>query len=178
MRDLMLGIALLAVCVSASAADSAVRSYPLPNRGALELNVPADWQDRVEKTSDGIPPTITFSPKSGAEFRVMVTPIPLRRDVKTPNPADLKEIALKSANRVAPQSVEKNLTLQELKGSVNVGYYFAATDPAPQPGEYKLMSQGIIGVGDLVVTFTILTNDGQDEVVKKAMAMLAEAVRH
>jgi hypothetical protein len=40
------------------------------------------------------------------------------------------------------------------------------------------MSQGIIGVGNLVVTFTILTNDGQDEVVNKAMAMLAEAARH
>ncbi len=121
MRNLMLGIALAVACVPIQAADSAVRSYPLPDRGTFELKVPPDWKEVVEKTNDGIPPTITFSPKSGAGFRVMVTPIPLRHDVKVPSPADLKEIALKSANRIAPQSVEKNLTLRELKGAVNVG---------------------------------------------------------
>ena len=40
------------------------------------------------------------------------------------------------------------------------------------------MTQGILRVGGLSVTFTILTNEGQRGVVKQALAALAGAVQH
>jgi len=34
------------------------------------------------------------------------------------------------------------------------------------------MTQGAILIGDLIVMFTILTNDGQDNVITEALSML------
>lgn len=37
------------------------------------------------------------------------------------------------------------------------------------------MTQGMVAVGDLVATFTILTSDGQSSVVADAVAMMGSA---
>jgi hypothetical protein len=57
------------------------------------------------------------------------------------------------------------------------GFYFSATDRAPKPDEYKFLTQGVVRVGELSVTFTILTNDGQDAVVKQALDALKSATQ-
>jgi hypothetical protein len=80
-----------------------------------------------------------------------------------------------AAQGAAPQSVEKVLNVRALAGPGNQGYYFAATDTAPKPGEFKYLTQGIIHVGDINMAFTVLTNDGQDAVVKTALDMLRRA---
>ena len=49
---------------------------------------------------------------------------------------------------------------------------FFSTDRAPKPDEYKYMTQGMILVGDIALTFTILTNDGQEIVITNALSML------
>ena len=46
---------------------------------------------------------------------------------------------------------------------------------APKPGEYKYMTQGMLVVRELAVSFTILTNDGQQQVVQDALTMLKSA---
>lgn len=50
------------------------------------------------------------------------------------------------------------------------------TDRAPGPREYKYMTQGTLRVSNLVVTITILTNDGQGNIIAVAIAMLKNAV--
>jgi hypothetical protein len=55
--------------------------------------------------------------------------------------------------------------------------YFSATDRAPKPGEYKFMTQGMLQVGELSVTFTILTNEGQELVIKQALDALKGAAQ-
>lgn len=179
MRHMIVGLALALTALSAHADERVSKSYPLQNHGTFELKMPASWKDSVDQPRDGLPPTITFAPKSGADFRVVVTPIwPARPDVKQPTPEELKGLARRFADKMAPQSVEKKLSVKELKGSANTAYYFTATDPAPKPDEYKILNQGVMGVGELRVTFTILTNDGQDDIVKAALAMLTAAQHH
>jgi hypothetical protein len=72
--------------------------------------------------------------------------------------------------------VESALPLQEIKGVDGRGCYFTATDRAPRPGEAKYLAQGIIRVGEIVLAFTVLTNDGQEAVVRSAFDMLRTAV--
>jgi hypothetical protein len=50
------------------------------------------------------------------------------------------------------------------------------TDKAPNPGEYKYLTQGMLRVSELVVSFSILTNDGQEQVREDALALLKSAV--
>jgi hypothetical protein len=71
--------------------------------------------------------------------------------------------------------VEKVISLRELHGGVSRGYYFAATDRAPNPGEFKYLTQGIVHLEDINLAFTILTNDGQDAEVKAALEVLRTA---
>jgi hypothetical protein len=74
--------------------------------------------------------------------------------------------------------VEKSLPLKALTGPSGSGYYFVATDRAPALGEWKYLTQGIIRVDDIVLAFTILTNDGQEATVTAALGMLRHAVHN
>ena len=61
-------------------------------------------------------------------------------------------------------------------GASGPGYYFTATDRAPKAGEYKYLLQGMVKVSELVVTFTILTNAGQEPIAHQALSMIKSAV--
>lgn len=144
--------------------------YALAGHGALELPVPAHWKSEVYRPPGGQAPTISMRPASGAAFRVMLVP-----DVKPMTPDDMERRVRHDAGKAAPRALEKNLMVKPLRGYVNFGYYFSATDTAPRPGEFKIMNRGIVRVGDMMVSFTILTNDGQHAAVKKVFAMLLHA---
>jgi hypothetical protein len=162
----------------ASAAEMKSHSFSLPGHGTLALQAPASWNDSVSEPPKGLPQssfTFTFTPKSGAQFQVIVTAIWAGPDYETPTLNELRIRTRQAANEIAPQSVEKTLELKPLGGATQIGYYFAATDPKPKPGEFKYLNQGIIGIGDLRIAFTILTNDGQGDVVRAALAMISGA---
>jgi len=66
------------------------------------------------------------------------------------------------------------IEIRTLKVDGGTGYYFSATDRAPNPGEYKYLTQGMLPVGELVVTFTILSNDGGEAAVSAALTLLRD----
>ena len=94
-----------------------------------------------------------------------------------PSEKRLRELETKAAERIKHQAVEKTIPLKEIRGTEGKGFYYFATDRAPKPGEYKYLNQGKLLVGELIVIFTILTNDGQEAVVSSALEMLKTA-RH
>ena len=81
----------------------------------------------------------------------------------------------RAIDEAKPDSVEQEIPIRELTGASGPGFYFSATDKAPKPGEYKYLTQGIVKVSDLTVTFAILTNDGQEQVAKDALDMVRSA---
>jgi hypothetical protein len=165
------------LCWSAYADGPAARTYPLSRHGTLEMKAPSSWKDFVRRPPNDLPPTITFGAGAGAPFEVIVTPIwPMRPDIKAPTLPELKANVREAADSVAAQAVEKRIAVRELKSGASViGYYYTVTDKAPKPGEFKLMTQGMFGLVDLRVSFTILTNEGQEGTVKEALAMLSSA---
>ena len=164
---------------TAVAADKATpRTYAAGDAGTFAMSVPAGWTDRVEQPQPGAPATITLGPGKGKPFQVMVTPIsPAKAKAPVSTPGDIRTAVQRVADDIKPQAVEKAIPLVELKGAAGSGFYFSVTDKAPKPGEFKYMTQGILKVGELTVSFTILTNDGQAKVRKDALAMLAGATR-
>jgi hypothetical protein len=83
----------------------------------------------------------------------------------------------RSAQSAKAQAVERDVPVVEFQGRTGPGFYFSATDRAPKPGEFDSLTQGIVRVGELSVTFTILTNKGQDRIVKQAIEALKGAVQ-
>ena len=178
-----IALALIALCCTFSshtiAADATQdRSYTLPERGKLVLAVPQDWSDKVSQPPNKLPPTLRFSGKPDGKFQVLMTPLwSPRRDPEFKSPASVRRIVERGAADASKQAVERNIPIVELKGNSGAGFYFFATDRAPAPGEYKYLTQGAIAVGDLVVSFTVLSNDADSAEVKAALEMLRGA-RH
>lgn len=133
----LFGLLVLVLCVSlmtisALAAETRVRSYPLPDHGTLQLQVPGGWLDRVQQPPRRLPPTIVFKPDTGAPFGVLLTPIwPANRQTPLPNEQKLRQMVTQSAERAKSQAVEKTIDIEELQGTAGKGFYFSATDGAP-----------------------------------------------
>lgn len=134
---------------------------------SLNLKVPKTWKrEREAKTPIGNIPTIQFRPEDGKSFSVQFSMI----ESETKDPSKLIDQLAKSIlDQYASQSVEKDLKLKPLKGASGVGQYLSATDPTPKPGEYKFVTSGIMPAEELIVLFTVLTNDGQQAVVDAAL---------
>lgn len=168
---------LLSVTAIAQPSDTSERRFALPSHGQLVLYVPRDWRVQLTQPPGGLPPTIRFTPTEGMPFRVLITPIWSMRGVQAPQtPDQLRAAVERGAQRAKVQAVEADPPIVEFQGRSGPGFYFSATDRAPKPGEYKFLTQGIVGVGTLSLTFTILTNDGQESIVRQALAALKGAI--
>ena len=175
-----LGVILFALlCVGmiqAQAADTGEQRFALADHGSLLLKVPTSWKGDQEQEVDRLLPTIVFTSTAGASFGVVLTPVwPTEKNAPNPDRKALQRLVQDAAEAVKSMAVEKALEGSEFEGASGVGYYFSVTDPASKPGEYKHLTQGILPVGSLMVPFTIYTNDGQQDIVADALAMLKSA---
>ncbi len=149
------------------------REYTIPGHGVLKLGVPESWVDDVSQPPDDRPPTITFTPTTGDSFSVLITAMWNLIQVKDFNkPPKIKQMMEQRGQDLLPTAEETKLELHGLRGPVCWGYYFSLTDKAPKSGEYKYLTQGSLGVGDLLISFTILTHEKESAVKKDAINML------
>lgn len=175
-RALLVAFAAVVLVAPARAEEARARSYALPDHGTLQLTVPVSWKEEIQQPPNRLPPTILFSQGKGPAFVVYVTPMwPPRPDAPEVTADVLKQLVLSATEMAKPKAVERTLEVKAMKGASGPGYYFSATDRAPARGEFKHMTQGTIRIGAIVADFTILTNDGRDDVVSAAIAMMAAA---
>lgn len=174
MRIVCAGLLLLSLC--AHAEPTGFRSYQLTQHGTLQLSVPRSWNDQMKPRQQGAPPTLLFTPERGNSFDMRVTPIwPPKPDAAMPDSEAIKRYVSKAAEDAKAQAAETSIPIQEIQGTTGSGYYFAITDRAPKPDEFKYMTQGMLRVGNLVLAFTLLSNDGAETAVKDALTMFKSA---
>ena len=172
----LLGMLLLVAPLMVLAGGTTSREYLLSGHGNLALQVPSGWRDQVKRPAKRMPPTITFSPKSGNLFQVIVTPIwSHRKDHKLPSGRKIRPLVESSIQDISRQAVEQSIAPREITGKQGGGYYFSATSKSPKPGDFKYLSQGMIRIGELLTTFTILSKDGAEKDVQSALAMIRGA---
>ena len=148
-----------ALALYASKGGLELHSYSLPGHGALQLNVPTSWQETVSHPRGDLPPTIEFAPAKGNSFSVQITPLwSVTSDPTFNHPDKIRPLVETIGRKQLEQSVETEVTLNEIKGVEARGYFFTVTDKAPKEEEWKFLTAGAVGVGDLLVSFTILTN--------------------
>jgi hypothetical protein len=163
--------------IAAAGEQTKDRRYTLPGHGALQMKVPASWKEEVKQQSDNLPPTIILRPASGDQFQIIITPFwKESEDAPDINDYIIHRMVERAADANQPNAVEKNLKIIYLEGSSGRGYYFSATDKAPQKGGYKFLTQGALLVDELLVSFTILTNDEKKEVESAGLDMIKSAI--
>jgi len=176
-RHVATGCALLLLSLFVLAAEAtSVRSYPLPGHGILELKVPSSWKESVSGPPAGLPPTIEFSPESGNGFDVQITPLwSPTGDPDLNRPEVIRSLVEKMGRKHLDQAVETEVRLKEIKGPRAKGYVFTITDRAPAEGEWTYLTAGAAGVGELLLSFTILTNSLDSGELDRALRMIEES---
>jgi len=172
----------LAAATTAVAAEGEKKAFALPDNSKLELTIPAGWKDELKanpgsKANQGsAPAAVTLTPRDGAPFEVVVQPVARQKPGASADTAiQMRHNVQQSADKVKPSAIEPYLAVEPLTGAPAPGYYFSATDREPKPNEFKYLTQGMLLVGDVVVSFSILTNDAQEKVRDQALAMLKSA---
>jgi hypothetical protein len=166
----------LAPAATAFAADGEKKAFALPDDSRLELTIPAGWKDESKPNKGSAPATTVLTPRDGAPFQVTITPLARQRSGASADTAiKMRHGVQQAADKVKPTALEHYLPVEELTGAPGRGYYFSATDREPKPDEFKYLTQGMLLVGDVVVSFAILTNDAQEKVRDQALAMLKSA---
>jgi hypothetical protein len=146
------------------------RLYPAGAR-TVELDLPGDWRDEA---APGRVPTIRISRPPSREFMVLVSlTVPSNAQAPLPGAPDRSQANVRrGADAALERSVEKSIDVLPLQGESAKGYYYKATDRAPQKGGLRDMAQGELRAGNVVITFTILSNPGQEAQVQRALDMI------
>jgi hypothetical protein len=152
---------LLALPPASLAASS--QEYGLGDLGSLQIDLAPGWH--VTRSPSGSGATISIEAAQPGSMQLLMTPLPGQ-----PTDAEVREFAQHAADALGPQSVEKSLAVKSLRGPQAQGYYFKATDPAPKPREYRYLYQGAMRMRGIVVTFTVLYNDGAEHDAEAAVA--------
>ena len=169
---------LIASVAHAQAGTLSARRFMLPDHGHFVIQVPSEWKEQVSQPPKRLPPTITLGPSIDKSFQFLITTLwPATKDHAPQSSDQIRSAVKHAAQSASAQAVEKELKIVEFQGRSGSGFYFSATDKAPRPGEYKFLTQGIVRVGELSVSFTILTNEGQEMIVKQALDALKTAVQ-
>lgn len=159
--------------LAGSGTATSVRTFALPGHGKLELTVPNSWIDSIHSAGPELPPSIRFSPSKGQEFELLITPLWGRNsEARFDNPPMIRAIVEAAGRSVLERSVEKQLSLAEIRGKRAHGYAFSLTDGAAAPGEYEYLTQGAAGMGELLITFTILTHRQDARQIRQALDMI------
>lgn len=158
------------LCLPALAEELRV---PLPGRDDLVIDLPAPWRAQVRRPHAELPPSVAISGPDAKALQMLITPIwPVGSAPKAPTAEELRALVQAGATRAKPKAVESDLPLQDLGAPGKTGYYFAATDRAPEPGGYQHLTQGVLGMNELRVTFTVLINGAPQEPTAQALELL------
>jgi uncharacterized DUF497 family protein len=166
----------LGTSIVPAAGQKAIKKYPIPEHGTLQLSVPPSWKGEVHKSQETMPPTIIFNPAKGNDFQVMITVLWGKTGEQDFNSREKVRTSVeRDGQKLLPNISETKIVLTEIKGVSNSGYYFSVTDKAPNPGEYRYMTRGSIGVGNLLLNFTIFHRVKDSQSVRDALSILREA---
>jgi hypothetical protein len=145
---------MLVVLLPSVRPDETIRQLEIAGRGALEIALPAAWRFSVDPAAE--PPAMHIEPPSGSKFVLIVTPQPLPPGAGANDAAYYARQAVDRARRhVAPTAIEEPIAIEELRGSGNVVFWFAATKKARARGEHAHLVMGVAAVGGLTLTFTL-----------------------
>ncbi len=106
--------------------------------------------------------------RSGDNYKTLITVLWSPKKDSTFNKSDaVKRMIDNDLQDMLPGAVEKEVSVQSFKGIDETGYYFLVTDKAPKPGEYPHAVRAGVGVGDLLLSVTVLCRRGRLIATKK-----------
>lgn len=149
--------------------------FDLGAHGKLELSLPPGWVAKSSPNPKSPYPTIGIRPTDSQALVLVITPLwSPTHDASFNDQEHIRKLIDGDRNGMAPRSVEPTLELVELHGPSVRGFYFKATDKAPKAGDYEHVIRAGLGIGDLLLSATILSHEKDSEGVRAALEVLRD----
>ncbi len=170
-----------------SAELTSVRKYALPGiegfmikpkpKDVLELTVPKSWKDAVKTVelnlylvaTKDLEITLVKPGESRFELFLQTSSFDEKKDNR-----ELKKVTREMAEKLKSETLESDIKLLEMKGGSVSGYYYRATLRKPEEGKY--LTQGFAHAGKLLLSFIMVSNDGQKELEEAGLNIVRSAV--
>lgn len=149
-------------------------TYILPGGGAVLLEVPASWNEEIRQKDRSLPPTVVFRPKKGKQFEILFTPIPSKSE-QSAGMADIEASLIQGGKQHLPTAVQGSILLETLEGPQARGRYYLLTEKHPPPNEYPNVIAGVLLVGPVVASFTVLLHEPSGSEAQQALGVLKSA---
>jgi hypothetical protein len=155
-------------------------NLPVPNHGILHLSPPLGWKETSRETPIGKSPFLALE-RSGKvrgslELSVRWSP---SSDASFFTETNIRELVIRGQRSIRENAIEQDLPLTPIRGTNGNGFYYSVTDKTyksipgkPTPGEYPILTHGELGVGKLVLSFSILSDVKGDEAVQEGLAIV------
>ncbi|MCG8378769.1 MAG: hypothetical protein MI865_04750 [Proteobacteria bacterium] len=155
--------------------------FDIPGHGELALKVPKAWNYRYTKTDEDKPPLITFYVKDKSDGEIFQLNMSVLWDDGYQRNVTSSEfiysLVKQTGEAILSQSDESELILSEIKGAGGKGYLFDLTDSQAGQGEYKYLTQGALSVGEVVLVFSLFSND-EESLLRDAMLKSVKSAQH
>ncbi|MDP2876388.1 MAG: hypothetical protein Q8O00_09410 [Holophaga sp.] len=153
---------------------------PVPGKGHFRIALSPPWKVLKRDAPANQPPTIHLERASHPRGELEITVLWDPKGISTTLSEDkLRDWTMKGNVAIVESSVEIDFPLTKFKGSDGTGFHFSATDktytrPAsgPVPGDYPVITHGVMGLGSLVISFTIFSDQKNDLSVQESLAAL------
>jgi TPR repeat protein len=97
---------------------------------------------------------------SDASAKLLLTPMATVHDDRIlREPSALREVVARQAAEMGPGAAEKTLPIEDVAVGAHRLLYFTATDAHPKDGEFLLATQGVLMLGGVPCSLTLLHNE-------------------
>lgn len=159
------------------------QDLPIPQRGRLSFAMPPPWKEVHRQSGGSQPPQMFFertgNPRGQVELSVLWSP---KEDPGATSEDRIRKLVLAGQRAIKENTLEKELPLQPIRGKQGTGFYYAATDKTykapqgpPTPGEFPILIHGELGLGTVILSFTIFSDKKGDKAVQEALMALSLA---
>lgn len=160
-----------------SPAPTTSKSYSIENHGELRLTIPAGWTVQEDPATPGIPRTLRLT-DANAKFEMLISILPPPAGMPDFNSkTKLRAIAEAQGKHLLATAKETNVALEEIKNAPGGGFIYAFSDKSPAPGSYEFISGGVVGVGELILSTTMLMHERNPSQRAAAIDVLAKAMQ-
>jgi hypothetical protein len=156
-------------------------SFLIPGHGELIMDVPKVWNYNFTIPGNNQPPIITFYNLDKDKEEIYQLNLSVLWDNgfgrNILSPKYIYSLVEKTGKEALIGSDQSELILEKITGLNGTGYWFNLSDSTADSGEYKFLTQGALAVGELLLIFSLFSNDNES-ILQEALLRIIMGAQH
>lgn len=156
-------------------------AFDIPGHGELVISIPRIWNYNFTKSDEDTPPLITFYVLDNNEREIFQLNMSVfwndGFNRKITSPEYIYSLVEETGKNTLSLSDQTELKMVKITGKEGIGYLYDLSDSRAKEGEYHYLTQGALAVGDILLVFSLFSND-EKAILREAMLNSLKSARH